>query len=526
MIGPENSAVVQTSSASHHRYSVYSDRLIPFSILALAAYALLRSAAYAVIKPFWFDEVLTFIVSRPGNQSAVWAAPKQGVDGNPPAFYLLERWASALFSNENIGYRLPSILAFACTVLLVFVFIRTRHGSQTALLSSALLLITPLFTFYAQEARPYCLVAALIALALVCYQRAPRPIWTFALSLSLILATLVHYYAFLTLAPFFLAELTVLYFAKRIRFSVWLALLLTLVPIVFSWPSLMAMKRNWGTHLWSGGTLSEVSAAYGNYFRLGSAWGVALCIFTIGFMLFPLLRGTHAGNDRTQTEPLRPEERVLAAGLVALPLLGFAVAKITHGPFLERYFMVSILGVITGIASIVRFASPKVVVCSGAIVFLALASQEVGFWKGFNSRQDVASVVSPIVALSDTSRYPDLPIVLSNCAQYVELWHYAPPGLFRGVFTLPDPTKAASYVGFDTADKIVLALRPYNPEGIQDFSKFSTTHPKFILYSDGSRVDWWPARLLHDGYRLQLLRLESHGAAYLVEAPASSPAAP
>src|SRR5262249_49804588 len=137
-----------------------------YGIFVVSAYVLLRSAFYAAFKPLWFDEVLTFVVSSQGTLSKIRAALTQGIDGNPPAFYLAQPWAASLVSNEHIGYRLLSILGFACTLLFVFTFVKTRHGSSVALISSALLLITPLFTLYAEEARPYSLVVALIALAM------------------------------------------------------------------------------------------------------------------------------------------------------------------------------------------------------------------------------------------------------------------------------------------------------------------------------------------------------------------------
>jgi len=65
----------------------------------------------------------------------------------------------------------------------------------------------------------------------------------------------------------------------------------------------------------------------------------------------------------------------------------------------------------------------------------------------------------------------------------------------------------ATYAGDDTIDKLVLALRRYAPAGIQDFSSFEAAHPTFLLYSNSSRTDWWPAKLAHDGKQLKLLSL-------------------
>jgi Dolichyl-phosphate-mannose-protein mannosyltransferase len=495
-----------------------SDRFVYWALFAIAAYSLLRSITYALAKPFWFDEVLTYVVSREGKPAAIWAALKQGVDGNPPTFYILEHFAASLMPNEHLGYRLLSIIGFVGTLLLLFVFLRTRYGLQRALLCSSLLLITPLFTLYAEEARPYSLVAALIALAMVCYQRVPRVAWTVCLGASLVLAALLHYYTPLTLAPFFLAELAFSYFSRKIRFAVWLALALPLVPIAISWPRLMWMKHNWGPHFWAGAALSDVSAAYGNYFRVGSPWGMAICGLAILIMLLPLLfrvsvPKTNVTSQRDQT-PLA--ECALIASFVALPLLGFTIAKVTHGPFVERYFLAAIFGIVATAAFVLQRASPKTLFGAAILLSLAVSSQEIGFWKSWVGRRTPASIIAPVASLADASPYRDLPIVVSDAGEYVELWHYAPPDLFKRVVTLPDPELAATYAGTDTVDRLVLALRIYGLSGIQDFPAFTAEHPRFLLYSNGSPFDWWPTRLSHDGYQLQLIKPSSHSAVYLV----------
>jgi hypothetical protein len=42
--------------------------------------------------------------------------------------------------------------------------------------------------------------------------------------------------------------------------------------------------------------------------------------------------------------------------LIALPLIGFAVAKINHRPFVERFFLPSILGIAASVALVLRSA--------------------------------------------------------------------------------------------------------------------------------------------------------------------------
>jgi hypothetical protein len=66
-------------------------------------------------------------------------------------------------------------------------------------------------------------------------------------------------------------------------------------------------------------------------------------------------------------------------------------------------------------------------------------------------------------------------------------------------------------------------LRLYEPVAIRDFAPFAGEHPVFLLYSTGSVLDWWPARLAHDGHRLRLLAVHGRDAIYLVELEAHLP---
>src|SRR5262245_62053220 len=105
MIETENSPAVSTQPPRLWQpyFGMRPEKLFHYGLGIVAAYALLRSTFYAAVKPFWFDEVLTFVVSRQGTLSQVRAALNRGLDGNPPAFYLVEHWAASLVSNEHIG---------------------------------------------------------------------------------------------------------------------------------------------------------------------------------------------------------------------------------------------------------------------------------------------------------------------------------------------------------------------------------------------------------------------------------------
>jgi hypothetical protein len=513
---PEDSSRKEQLNFGRMTLDAVPKNALSWCLPVLVLYAVVRSMVYAAGKPFWFDEVLTSVVCRQGSLSAIWNALKKGVDGNPPGFYLIERIATWVIPNEQLGYRVLSALGFAATLIFLYMFVKKRNGAVPALIAASLLLITPLFTFFAAEARPYGLLTAFIALALVCYQRAPATPWLALMFLSLLAAGSLHHYATITFLPFFLAELTAVCETRRIRFSVWLALVGGLAPLALSWPMLMWMKQNWGPHFWARAALNDVSATYGTFFRVQSAWGTALAGVAILTMLASLIRRGGQAEEANALRATPAAERVLILGLIALPMVGYVVAKISHGPFVERYFLSTILGIIAVVGYALGRANAKGVLVAAMFVALAVGSQELGFWKSLGHRETPADIIEPIASLADT-RYVDLPIVISDAGEYVEFWHYAPPELLRRVVTLPDPSNAAKYAGIDTVDKLVIALSSVEPIAVQDFTHFAAKHPVFLLYSNGSKVDWWPARLTHDGDRLELLGVTGDGAAYLVE---------
>ncbi len=88
---------------------------------------------------------------------------------------------------------------------------------MVAVLCAALLLMTSVFQTYSVEARPYSMLVACFAFALVCYRRLPSAAWTLLLAMTLALAESFHYFAVVAMVPFGLAEATV--FLKTRKFS-------------------------------------------------------------------------------------------------------------------------------------------------------------------------------------------------------------------------------------------------------------------------------------------------------------------
>ena len=229
-------------------------------------YATARNICHALVRPLWYDEICTLLVAQQKHLSVLWQAVVHGADGQPLAFYLLERTVAAFVHNENLAYRGVSILGFAVTLVCLFVAVRTRKGAAIALVCAAIPLATILFDMLAVEARPYSLLVACIAFAIVCYQRVPARRWVILLGLGLVLAESVHYFAVFAFVPFFFAEATYYGLTRELRRGVWIALLSGFVPLALFWPALSAMQKYMGPYFWAKPTLELALGSYSWYF--------------------------------------------------------------------------------------------------------------------------------------------------------------------------------------------------------------------------------------------------------------------
>jgi hypothetical protein len=342
------------------------------------------------------------------------------------------------------------------------------------------------------------------------------------LFLSLLIASSIHYYAVFALFPFFLAELTVVYQTKKVRFCVWLALLAALAPLGICWPLLMQAKQYFGAFFLAPVSLRTLPVMYAWYLGMTPAWGMALigaAVVAVLATFFPMI-GQEAEPEGSPAASVG--DRVLVLGLIILPMVGFAAAKISHAPLVDRYFLPATLGIVAGVGDMLRRAKPRGIIAAAMFVLLAIGVQELGFWSSPRHRVVPAEQVSALANFAEVVQHEDLPIVVSGVEAYLEIWHYAPPLLRRRIMALVDPANATIYAGAGT-DRIPIVLRSYEPLAVRDFAPFAAEHPVFLLYSTGSVLDWWPARLAHDGHRLQLLAAHGRDAMYLVELRASVP---
>src|ERR1700730_18601338 len=145
----EVSCRAPASTSSVSRLALDVERISPYLLAIFAVYAFVRNLCQAATKALWFDELCTLIIARQERISNIFSALKHGADGQPPAYYLAERFVATFVTNENIALRLLSVRGFSCVLLCLFVLIRQRRGNVVALFCASIPLLTVVYGTYA-----------------------------------------------------------------------------------------------------------------------------------------------------------------------------------------------------------------------------------------------------------------------------------------------------------------------------------------------------------------------------------------
>jgi 4-amino-4-deoxy-L-arabinose transferase-like glycosyltransferase len=497
------------------------ERISTIGIWILIAYTCVKNVFAAASIPFWYDEILTVAVAHQPNLASVWNALTHAQDSSPPLYSLVEHACSMLVTNAQVAYRIPSIIAFACILWCLFVFIRRHEGGTCAFLCAAILVFTPLYKVYAIQARSYILTVACISFALVCYQRAEKRSWTVLLGLALVCAEAFHYYAFFAFGGFFIAELARIAKTRKIRFGVWLAFAAGFLPLIASWPLLMELKRFYGPDFWGKPSFKVVEFAYDGFFPAF----ILRLVPGLGFIFLAALSGgallagglSKPPNGITERE-CSSHEPLLAIGLLGVPFVAYAAAELGHGTLAGRYLLSMLLGMVIAASYVLRLTRRRETVLFGmiAVVLFGAVVQETLFWR--DESRHWASFLSPansLITVVSSAGKPDLPVVVSPSLTYVEVAYYAPVKLDTRLVGIADNANAIKYTGNDSADRELMALSCCLALQAYEFSIFAKQHPTFLLYS-GSSIDWWPARLRTDGYLLEPVASDGKGSLFLV----------
>jgi len=148
---------------------------------------------------FWHDEALTVLLAQQPipNLIAITAT-----DVHPPLYFLLVKLFMLLGQTE-VAVRLVSALCGAASVTALYFVGKTLFDARVGLVGAAILALSPLQLFYAQEARMYTLLLLLTILSSWCFVLALQndtKLWWGLFTALATLAGYTAYFAFLVLA--------------------------------------------------------------------------------------------------------------------------------------------------------------------------------------------------------------------------------------------------------------------------------------------------------------------------------------
>lgn len=518
-----------TASETGSFWQRNKERFLAGAVFFFIGYSIVRNVAKAAHRPFWFDELCTWILAHQPNLASLWKALTHAADSHPPPFYLVEKFFSHIISNDEIAFRMPSILGFSCVLWCLFIWLRRRHDSTVAFFACLIPFLTALYATYSTEARGYSLVAACLSIALVAYQHAPAVRWMLLLGFSLAAAEFFHFYSMFMMAPFFLAETVFFLKTKSFRWPVWGALACGLAPFIAFWPILAGIKGYYSEHPWMHPTIFGTLHAYSWILGISTGPTSTLLQQAIWFLLTTGAMGLGVlllyRSFRSQ-DPLF-HESALIAGFLLSPIFLYAVVKITHGVLSARYLLPIMFGIVLTAGRGLSHLSRRSMILIGSLLCACIALQEAAFWISFYGNYQLGFIQpKPVQDLVAKAGHSDLPVVVSDGHDYLESDHYATEAWKQRLTFLADPSGAMAFGRTDFNDKELLSLRNFATLRVFEYAKFKNSHSQFLLYSNPTpenNPDWFVLRLLSDGWSLQKLATDGNGSVYLVRSSKDMP---
>lgn len=433
----------------------------------------------AALRPFWFDEIFTWqLASQPSVSDLIAALGP--MDPSPPLHYLLVRGTHAMFGTGLLATRLPALVSFLVTLILLHRLVLPIAGPLFALVVVAALLLTPALDL-ATEARPYAFLLACCALSFVAWREVAsgtrRRLGIAGLLASLTAALYAHFYGFLLFLPIAAGEAVRTWTRRRMDLAVWAALALAgvlalpLLPLV---QECIAVR----TTFWAAPTLSGLALSFG-MFR-----GQALVAIMATVLAFVARYGSRGGRAVAEPPcPAAPAHEVTAAAVLALfPLIGFLVAMLATNAYDGRYVFPSLLGVLLLLAHGSRWLRHR---RTEVATFLLAAVCLLGCARVVLAARRAVVAPPTTVPLPLPDHGPRF-VVVAHPFTFLQTVHAAPETMERAVYLIdglshPDAPRSSP----DLALHGLSALLPLH---VQDFEQFVAAHDRFWVFDETGRL--------------------------------------
>jgi len=465
-------------------------------VIGAFAVGFLFAVANAAITPFWFDELLTFYVSRLGSPAEIWAALESTADGQPPFSYLVTWCFYGLLGETELATRLLSLLGFAITTYVFYLWIAERIGALHGVIAIGFLWTTLLFK-YSFEARPYALLTACVALSLLLWRRACDGQGRLGALLGLACVVAVamgsHYYAIFSLFPVGAGELARTWRRRKLDVPFWLALAAGSATVLLYLPLIEGARKTYSVGFWSPVGWEDLMTFY------------VICLYTSGLSLlaYPYMIAagwnnpkTLPGDDAGNSFPV--EESVAMWALTLTPILTALAVMWTTGAYVFRYSLPAALGlawiyaVFSSKCTYRRRRAAWVVVGIVAASFVVKNVMRAkylvpGYLDGFRTETTFAS-------MEQLEPAADLPIVVTSPVEYFVFQHYAPEPWRSRLVYITDPEQCLSVAKHQTIEVILNLFTRWAPLQVEARSEYLNRGSDFLLldplYDEGDT--WLP----------------------------------
>lgn len=483
--------------------------LIIFSIAFLGLTSL-----RALAKPLWFDELVTYYMSRLPGIGSMWSAVRDGADLNPPLLYLATSAAQRVFGDGLIATRLPAILGFLAMLVCLFFFVGRRCGATYGFAAIFFAALSGAYTF-SYEARSYGMVLGFCGISMFMWQLAAdcrRRHWVLAgLALSIGGALLTHCYAVLILLPLIAGEIARSITRKRLDWPVWIALISGSCALAAYLPLMASSHRYALDNITFRPTLRALTECYA--MLTGPLAGPMIVALVI--VAAPRLAGSKLQVATAVSHGFEFHEIVAALALALVPAVALVIAIFVSHVFMPRYGLAAVIGfsiLFTWFAH--QYAADRRV--AGAVVSYLFAFWFLGgfaLWILGTARLKVTAASShggppAVYEIPPELVKPDLPFVAANGLFFMEADHYAPQSLVSRLVYLADTETAVRYTGSDVFDRGFPIMQKWFPirARVESYSTFTRRHRRFLVFGGFDHpLAWLTRKLLDDGVELRFL---------------------
>lgn len=152
------------------------------------------------VQSLWRDEAFSYLLAK---RSIFEILLLTGKDFNPPLYYYILKTWMAIFGSSEIALRTLSLVFFFATIYVSFLILSevVKLSTKKSFLYLTLLLVNPLLTYYAFEARMYTMFAFLATASWYAYMKKDVKMYQIVITLGLfthyfmilnVLAQLIH----------------------------------------------------------------------------------------------------------------------------------------------------------------------------------------------------------------------------------------------------------------------------------------------------------------------------------------------